>query len=279
MKAMHIISLTTIAVAATAAAQAQNDYWSYDGKTPYATYQVCEQARTTRTIGGAAMGAAVGAGLGALAGGDDTRNAVVGGAAGALAGAFSARRMITCTQNRWPQTQSQYGSLAPHRRHNLSGASGHSSVYSQHGALQEYAPFRAQHHTSYATPVTSRRVYTYTAPVSTSHTAYGPVSYRQPQTIIQHRPAQPASPYSSPYPVSPAYWTAGDGRYYNSQQTCQSARRQRTLAGGSLGAVTGAGLGTLAGGNDRRNAAVGAVAGALMGARAGYQSINCYKVQ
>ncbi len=42
-----------------------------------------------------------------------------------------------------------------------------------------------------------------------------------------------------------------------------------TAAGASLGAVAGAGIGLLAGGNDRRNALIGASAGALAGGLAG----------
>ena len=78
-------------------ASAQSTYWSYGGGNSYASYEACEQARRTRTVGGAAIGGLLGAGLGALAGGDDTRNAVVGGVVGAAAGGTIGSNQVKCT--------------------------------------------------------------------------------------------------------------------------------------------------------------------------------------
>ena len=47
--------------------------------------------------------------------------------------------------------------------------------------------------------------------------------------------------------------------------------------GGAVGALAGAGLGTAAGGDDGRNAIIGAVAGGAIGAYAGNKSIKCYQ--
>lgn len=50
---------------------------------------------------------------------------------------------------------------------------------------------------------------------------------------------------------------------------CASGPSNRVLYGGGIGAITGAGLGTLAGGDDKRNAAIGAVIGGIAGAAVG----------
>lgn len=50
---------------------------------------------------------------------------------------------------------------------------------------------------------------------------------------------------------------------------CQQGPSNRTLGTTAGGAIVGAGLGTLAGGDDKRNAAIGAVVGGLAGAAVG----------
>jgi outer membrane protein OmpA-like peptidoglycan-associated protein len=50
---------------------------------------------------------------------------------------------------------------------------------------------------------------------------------------------------------------------------CETGPSNRVLLGGAGGAIVGAGLGTLAGGDDKRNAAIGAAVGAIAGASAG----------
>ena len=62
---------------------------------------------------------------------------------------------------------------------------------------------------------------------------------------------------------------------FRSYGECDEARRNRTLAGGGIGALAGAGLGAMAGGDDTRNAAVGAVVGGVIGAYAGQRTIQC----
>jgi outer membrane protein OmpA-like peptidoglycan-associated protein len=52
-------------------------------------------------------------------------------------------------------------------------------------------------------------------------------------------------------------------------QACQSGPSQRVLIGTAAGAIAGAGLGTIAGGDDKRNAAIGAVVGGIAGAAVG----------
>lgn len=302
MKSLYTISAAVAALATTAGAHAQT--WSHDGQTQYSSYQSCERARTTRTIGGAAIGGVVGAGLGALAGGDDTRNTVVGGAVGAIAGGMTGQRSVKCTQthapvytaqpSRYPANQSYYpapAAPAPVTR----------TVYTTssqtHAPVQTSYPTRT--YTVRSAPVTTtRRVYSYTeparvyrpaTPTRVTHTSYpsptpvyrtvhtpapAPVYQPAPQPVYQPAP----QPVYQPAPA-PTVWTSGDGAYHGSQQSCQAARRNRTVASGGLGALAGAGLGTLAGGNDRRNAAVGAVAGAVIGASSGYNSVKCYAVQ
>lgn len=298
MKTLSVMTLAATALATAGTAQAQSGYWSYDGKTQYSSYQDCERARTTNTIGGAAIGGLIGAGLGALAGGDDTRNAVVGSAVGAIAGGVSGRNSVSCAQTALPQTQAQYGYAGPQQTYYPSttrypsSAYGHSTYQVQHGPSAGYEPYTSRRYTTHSAPVTTRRVYSYTEPATVYRPAPAPTrvyttpvytqshtGYRQPQTVT-HYPSTPRTTayYPSQY-ATPVSWTAGDGAYYNSQQSCQSAKRNRTFAAGGLGAVTGAGLGTLAGGNDRRNAAVGAVAGAVIGASAGNRSVQCYAVR
>ena len=92
-----LLSVAGIALTAPMAV-AQSSYWSYDGASAYGSYESCEQARRTNTIGGAAVGGAVGAGLGALAGGNDTRNALVGAGIGALAGGAIGSNRTRCEQ-------------------------------------------------------------------------------------------------------------------------------------------------------------------------------------
>lgn len=50
---------------------------------------------------------------------------------------------------------------------------------------------------------------------------------------------------------------------------CQNGLSQRQLSGAAAGAVAGAGIGVLAGGDDRRNAAIGAAIGAIAGGAVG----------
>ena len=50
---------------------------------------------------------------------------------------------------------------------------------------------------------------------------------------------------------------------------CETGPSNRVLIGSGAGAIAGAGLGTLAGGDDGRNAAIGAVVGAIAGGAAG----------
>lgn len=91
-------ALSGLAISVPAASAQSGSYWSYDGRTSYASYQACENARQTRTLGGAAVGGLLGAGAGSLAGGNDTRNAVVGAAIGAVAGGIVGRNQVQCQQ-------------------------------------------------------------------------------------------------------------------------------------------------------------------------------------
>jgi outer membrane protein OmpA-like peptidoglycan-associated protein len=52
-------------------------------------------------------------------------------------------------------------------------------------------------------------------------------------------------------------------------QACQTGPSQRVLTGGAAGAILGAGAGMMAGGDDKRNAAIGAAVGAIAGAAVG----------
>ena len=52
-------------------------------------------------------------------------------------------------------------------------------------------------------------------------------------------------------------------------QACQNGPSQRVLTGGAAGAILGAGVGMAAGGDDKRNAAIGAAVGAIAGAAVG----------
>lgn len=52
-------------------------------------------------------------------------------------------------------------------------------------------------------------------------------------------------------------------------QACQTGPSQRVLTGTAAGAILGAGAGMMAGGDDKRNAAIGAAVGAIAGASVG----------
>ena len=52
-------------------------------------------------------------------------------------------------------------------------------------------------------------------------------------------------------------------------QACQNGPSQRVLTTGAAGAILGAGAGMMAGGDDKRNAAIGAAVGAIAGASVG----------
>lgn len=52
-------------------------------------------------------------------------------------------------------------------------------------------------------------------------------------------------------------------------QACESGPSQRVLTGTAAGAIIGAGAGMMAGGDDKRNAAIGAVVGGIAGAAVG----------
>ncbi|MFN4224905.1 MAG: OmpA family protein [Hyphomonas sp.] len=52
-------------------------------------------------------------------------------------------------------------------------------------------------------------------------------------------------------------------------QACESGPSQRVLTGTAAGAIIGAGAGMMAGGDDKRNAAIGAAVGAIAGASVG----------
>lgn len=52
-------------------------------------------------------------------------------------------------------------------------------------------------------------------------------------------------------------------------QACQTGPSQRVLTTGAAGAILGAGAGMMAGGDDKRNAAIGAAVGAIAGVSAG----------
>ncbi len=134
----------TLAVPTASAQYGNSSYWSYDGKTSYQTYQACEEAKRTRTIGGAAVGGALGAGVGALAGGNDTRNAIVGGVVGAIAGGAVGNNQVKCQEysyhsgNRYP-----YGSTTQ-----TSGYSSNSYGYQTSPQYSQYG------HSGYSTTPT-----------------------------------------------------------------------------------------------------------------------------
>src|SRR5690606_27834897 len=52
-------------------------------------------------------------------------------------------------------------------------------------------------------------------------------------------------------------------------QACETGPSQRVLTTGAAGAILGAGAGMMAGGDDKRNAAIGAAVGAVAGASVG----------
>merc|ERR1712167_219575 len=78
---------------------------------------------------------------------------------------------------------------------------------------------------------------------------------------------------SQPY-QSGQRWSYDGQTMFSSYGECNEARRGRTLAGGGLGALAGAALGAMAGGDDTRNAAIGAVIGGAAGAYTGQRSIQ-----
>ncbi|MEM8617163.1 MAG: hypothetical protein AAGF20_09540, partial [Pseudomonadota bacterium] len=76
---------------------------------------------------------------------------------------------------------------------------------------------------------------------------------------------------------SPVY-THDNRSFYPNVQSCETARRNRTLAGGGAGALAGAAVGILAGGDDGRNAALGGALGGVAGAVVGHRSVQCQAV-
>merc|ERR1712065_87020 len=231
----------------------------YDGQTSHATYEACEQARRTRTIGGAAIGGLVGAGLGALAGGDDTRNAVVGGLVGAAAGGTIGSRQVSCAayeyrhggHNQYSYSQPQYQqqpaysyNTQPSYQYSSPGYTTTTRSYSS----GSYYP--QQQYGSYPTQTTTR-TYTTTRPAGSYNSGHYNSGYGYQQA--------PSYSYSQQQPTT-RYYSAGqpygsqqqqqrwsyDGRtVYGSYDACERARRDRMIAGGGLGALAGAGLGTL----------------------------------
>ncbi|MEM8617499.1 MAG: YMGG-like glycine zipper-containing protein, partial [Pseudomonadota bacterium] len=190
MKTLCTISIAAASLfaAGTAQAQYQAHYgsnsapWSYDGQTQYASQADCERARTTRTLGGAAVGGLIGAGLGAFAGGDDRRNSVVGAAVGAATGGYAGNRSLKCEQT---------SAYAPSQQPTYTG-------YSQQPAQVYYPQQQPQtvynqptpypvYQTSYPAPVTTTRTRTvYTAPAPTR------TVYSQP-TYTTHAPSHTSS--------------------------------------------------------------------------------------
>lgn len=114
-------------MAITPAANAQSSYWSYDGQTNYSSYSACEEARSTRTMNGAAIGGLLGAGAGAMAGGDDTRNAIVGAMIGAAAGGIVGNRQIQCSEYQYPSQSSSYSTTSNTRYVSSQPTYGHTS--------------------------------------------------------------------------------------------------------------------------------------------------------
>lgn len=286
-KSLKYIGICGAAIMTIPFAAAQSgSSWSFDGQTRYASYQACEQARQTRTLGGAAIGGAVGAGLGAFAGGNDTRNAIVGGVIGAVTGGAVGRNQVRCEQI--PSYNGQYSN---HTRYDQGGyiaqrAYQPTRSYSSYGQTQysgyshsgttyrQQAPTRYYGHSGHQTYRTQQPTYQYQQRgYSYQQPTY---SYRQPARSYQstgfHQPS-----YGYAQPANVTTWTYDGRTQFRSQAECERARRNRTVAGGGLGAVAGAGLGALAGGDDGRNAVVGGVLGAAVGAYAGNRSLRCYQ--
>ncbi len=304
-------ALTGLAMLVPTASAQSGSYWSYDGQKTYSSYQACEDARTTRTIGRTAIGGAVGAGLGTLAGGDDTRNAVIGGIVGAIAGGASSNNKSQCYQyqtsaysggySEYSQKTVRYENSTPYSYgHNTGYSSGYGSntVYSSgYGSNTVYSSQPTYTYQS-STPgytysgqgghtYTRTTTKTYQEPYSGHHQTYShqPYSGQKTTTYTRTYQGQPQygstnygyqtnAGYNSGYTNS-SYWSYDGQTRYQSYESCEQAKRQRTLAGGGLGALAGAGLGTLAGGDDGRNAAIGAVAGAVVGAYSGNRSVQC----
>ncbi len=80
--------------------------------------------------------------------------------------------------------------------------------------------------------------------------------------------------------ISPAAWSWGDGQYYSSYQDCETARRNKTVAGAVIGGVVGGVLGrSIAADNARtEGTALGAAAGAVVGGAIGRSQAKCDSV-
>lgn len=216
-------ALASLAIAVPqSVAQSQGSYWSFDGRSAYGSYQACEDARRTRTLGGAALGGALGAGAGAMAGGDDTRNAVVGAVVGGVAGGIIGREQVKCTQyaqnTRYPNAQTNY-------RHDGYVTSTSNAYYggSTYGGTQYgSAPYQTSSNGYYSTQpvrsyqttqptryvgnsgyVTTRPGYTTTQPVRTySNSGYGSYGYQTTQPTRVYTTTTTSSGY---YQTQPRY--------------------------------------------------------------------------
>lgn len=220
-------------------AQSQNSYWSFDGRNSYGSYQACEEARRTRTLGGAALGGALGAGVGAMAGGDDTRNAVVGAVVGGVAGGIIGREQVKCTQyaysSAYSNQQTNYrhdGYVATTNNNGYYGGStyggtqyGNSTYYGENNGYYSTQPTRTYQTTQPTTYigqsgyVTARPGYTSTQPVRTySNSGYSSYGYQTSQPTRVYTTTTRSSGY---YPNQPSYQTQ---RVYQSQPTYSHGR-------------------------------------------------------
>lgn len=307
---MAASALAGMAMLVPQASAQSSAYWSYDNQSKFASYDACEQARRTRMLGGAAVGGVIGAGAGALAGGDDTRNAVIGAAVGAIAGGAVGNSQVKCERHAYGTSssgyQTGYPAQAPYYSQQQSGYYQtqpsnryYTQSYPQQGYNQGYNTYSQQ--PGYTT-TTTQRYYTTTQPTrsysgyssggysnhgyQTTQPSSGYYSTSQTRYYGSGQTQYPSSGYSTTTSYPSGYyqtqpqntaWTFDGRTQYRSYSECESARRDRTLAGGAVGALAGAGLGTAAGGDDGRNAIIGAVAGGAIGAYAGNKSIKCYQ--
>lgn len=283
-------ALAGLAITTPQASAQQGSYWSYDGQSSYASYSACEEARKTRTLGGAAIGGLLGAGLGTAAGGDDTRNAVIGSVVGAVAGGMIGQNQVKCEQTYAPVAQSNYRAteyVAYTPRTTTYQTSTRYYGQGQYGQGQQSGYYPSQPQPRYYSQTTS---YGYGQPQPSygynNQQRYG---YAQPAPRPYHNANQTYYPqqqqgygqrtvtYQQTSYQQSSNWTYDGQTLYRSYDECERAKNDRTLASGAVGALVGAGLGTLAGGDDGRNAAIGAVAGGVTGAYAGNRSIQCYQ--
>lgn len=74
---------------------------------------------------------------------------------------------------------------------------------------------------------------------------------------------------------SGTYWSFDGKTSYTSYQACEDARKTRGIGRTAVGGAVGAGLGTLAGGDDTRNAVIGGIVGAIAGGATGSTNAQC----